>query len=446
MQRANFIRLSTARWVRHGGVSGSASHAVTFASHVKPRHASTLSLSRDKLFQFTANDVASPLPSWQALWTRLLTTDTHTDLSQEEIANLPRQKLADLCEEIHTPRDCHKLLLWLHFHPQSLTQGHDISRRVLPKLLSLQHYAGAREVIEAILLVGDASTLDVVAVNHILAAVFLRDYSRTMSVAFANAIIQLLVYAVGSDTHKVPYDRDTTAILLAQPHCHDITTIKACSELYLQSLARNQNGQTDYIPPDPQTIHYIMRAYALLGREVMVLHWKQILEHVQAQQYQAQIKSKEPHQLDRIYRKYLPKTARQTPIRDFDDVFLGTTLLAAYGRPLVEDIDVIDATSLDLEVIQEADGTSALQEASLIPVEVNESASPDDRARLAMHYFQQLRNSELGSPPDLDIHAWTAILGVAAQRGSHTPLRSITAVFKRLQDDRQSFSALTRTR
>lgn len=318
----------------------------------------------------------------------------------------------------------------------------------LTLLLKVRHYAGAREVIEAIFdRTFAAWNLDTAPLNTLFRSIFAQDFSDSMSVAAMETVLGYMLDRLQAKHPPKVIDLQTLRLLLLHP---EYISIPALSKLrtmlaypHLRPFLGQQDGFgqfTDGIPVCEDHLwimHSIMQVYGMHGLHEQAQLWMQMISKASALKTEAKIESPPPSAYVGI-RQPLAKRRKTSFAQK-----VATTYLASFGRKPGRFASAIMLSQTEPPL---AAGLSSPGDAEKEGVERLTTADALDSDK-AMAFFDHVRtagakeaSSEierlLGSP---DIVAWTALLAVVSRDRNRVSADALCDAFDRLRNDRKSF-------
>ena len=305
----------------------------------------------------------------------------------------------------------HVLLNHLCFYPQLL---HNIKEAAAPSLASFirtRHYAGARELLESFfsrIILGQQDEIWNVTSSDLNAIVSALLSLTSLPVAPSKAALTSLIdYAISNfllHTRLFPIDMTTISLLTSQPQYLTPASVRD-----ILTLLKRIEGAEDQIP-DVKVLHSIMRVYAMHGMPEMAEEWMRAVLAAQA------IHSVTPHHSHLYQEKGIYKHNSRSGQHPDASLFLGTTFISSYAHERVPLIDSRKAMSF----------FNSLRSGALT-------------AKLRLHQLDrhessvataERRNGPIGA---LDVYAWTAILGVAANDTTRISAQALADVLSQLR-------------
>lgn len=326
----------------------------------------------------------------------------------------------------------------------------------LTVLLKIRHYAGAREVIEAIFeRMFSSWNLGPSALNTFLASIFGQDFSDSMSVAATDSVLTYMLDCLRLKHPQDVIDQHTLRLLLLHPQYvswSNLAKIKAmlCYP-HLRPFLGEEGGFGRFTDGTPvvkdhlSIMHSIMQIYSMHGADQGALHWMQLI--IKA----IPLQEKEPRQISDASGAVLAvlekaSADRADKKRTSFAQMVATTYLASFGRRPGRFVS--EPLPTDLELLDEISPAKELDEPTPSTDEVTALARQGPRgvdSSAAMAFFDQLKAASaaeatsgleriLGAP---DVFAWTSLLTAASRDRERVPADALLDVLTRLRDDRE---------
>lgn len=282
----------------------------------------------------------------------------------------------------------------------------------LDRLVKLRHYAGAREILEAVFMQVNTSTeaLSAKDINHLLLAI-LRVRNTKPSQAALTSLLRYIIRILVSHPDTYGVNTDTIRLLLSVPDYispNQITDILA--------LAKRNMDSDSALKHDVGILHSIMQVYARHRNFQMADMWMQAIQAAKELGYTASHKPS----IDISTSRKRKGKARQEDLQTPDpDTMLATTYISSFAStsqsPIYANIDSIDAISFFNEVL-------------------HATATSEDHDTEKIAFEARMRK--------LDVHAWTSVMSAAAADTTNVDAESLLTVLSRLLLDGMSKCSL----
>lgn len=361
--------------------------------------------------------------------------------------SMPLKRLLPL---IKTRRDAQALLQWIRDYDNEhrLRDIRNTSGYIISKLLECGHYAGAREVIEAIFLSPNPRhnsayegvvSLSSSQVNQLLRSILSQPFSADISSQFMTSLLEFILHHLLASPGSYVSTPTTVILLLSHPHFLDLTCVEAVVKLLHKVEHQLLERRGHLMPVRSHLAHGIMQAYAKAGNVEESYFWmSQALAAAELSPeksnfviYEAASKS---FKSSKSSKSTEPFTFKQDfPLRSL----LGTTHISSFRYFSQSEPQKNRKNTVPTLAENEHDSPERHLDDGY-PRDVSEMASID--AKTAMTFFDQLRRApaptqnfvaepsthgaavSFGSSQalrsnlaPLDVVAWTAILAVAAR-------------------------------